>query len=352
LVPSPSGNWWTAFWDIECLVAAVGLLWLTVRTFDGCFGRIPERPRRTPVLTDFVLVLAAFIGVGSLFGAIIIWINGLSRFDSVEDFGVLASTLLLTVGFLLVSALAPLSISQRGASQAKILTPAAVVLDRRLFAIRWWESFRLVLLLAIGPAFIALALATCPLPFEVVTTVKTLPGGIRESIATNPAGTTYVTVIDAAGASTFRRPTAEELAAATPRRASRPLSWFVTSLVAVLSIPIQGAAFVSLGLALGLWIRSRARAIAASVCLALFVTIGWPILFLLVADPSYLWGLTLVSLPSAVSIPLINVRHREELITATLMFAAFWNALFVLAAIVVSALAIWTLDRSVTAARL
>ena len=36
--------WWITFWDIECLALALGLLWLTVRTFDGCFGRIPERP--------------------------------------------------------------------------------------------------------------------------------------------------------------------------------------------------------------------------------------------------------------------------------------------------------------------
>ena len=40
------------------LVLAVGLLWLSVRTFDGCFGRIPERPGRAPVLSDVVVVLA------------------------------------------------------------------------------------------------------------------------------------------------------------------------------------------------------------------------------------------------------------------------------------------------------
>ena len=36
--------WWITFWDIECLALALGLLWLTVRTFDRCFDRVPDRP--------------------------------------------------------------------------------------------------------------------------------------------------------------------------------------------------------------------------------------------------------------------------------------------------------------------
>ncbi len=71
---------WTAFWDIECLVLALGLLWLTVRTFDGCFGRMSERPRRAPVLSDVVVVLAGVVDVGCLFGAIAIWADGPQNF--------------------------------------------------------------------------------------------------------------------------------------------------------------------------------------------------------------------------------------------------------------------------------
>ena len=36
--------WWITFWDIECLALALGLLWLTVRTFDRQFDRVPDRP--------------------------------------------------------------------------------------------------------------------------------------------------------------------------------------------------------------------------------------------------------------------------------------------------------------------
>ncbi len=38
--------WWITFWDIECLALALGLLWLTVRTFHRPFDRVPDRPGR------------------------------------------------------------------------------------------------------------------------------------------------------------------------------------------------------------------------------------------------------------------------------------------------------------------
>ena len=65
---------------------------------------------------------------------------------------------------------------------------AAAISDRRSFAIRWWEAFRLVLLLAIGPALVALALATAPMPFRVATKVKPLPGGGSVKIETDSSG--------------------------------------------------------------------------------------------------------------------------------------------------------------------
>ena len=150
--------WWIAFWDIECAVLALGLLWLSVRTFDGCFGRISERPRQTPVLSDVIVVLGAVIGVGGLFGAITVLIRGLGEWD-LEGTGVLACCFLLTVGVLLVSALAPLSIFASHARDVGASEAAAVALDRKTFARRWWESFRLVLVLSIGALLLRLLVA-------------------------------------------------------------------------------------------------------------------------------------------------------------------------------------------------
>ncbi len=90
---------------------------------------------------------------------------------------------------------------------------AAAISGRKSFAIRWWEAFRLVLLLAIGPALVALALATAPMAFRVATKVKPLPGGGSVTIETNPLGDTYVTTTDASGRVTDRVATDAEIAA-------------------------------------------------------------------------------------------------------------------------------------------
>ncbi len=66
-VHSQDTLWSVSFWDIEAIVLTLGLLWLTVGTFDRCCVRIPDRPRRTSVLADGVVVLAGLGGVGGLF---------------------------------------------------------------------------------------------------------------------------------------------------------------------------------------------------------------------------------------------------------------------------------------------
>ncbi len=99
--------WATSFWDIECLALSLGLLWLTIRTFDGCFGRIPDRPRRASVLADVVVLLAALVGVGGLFGAFVIAITRLKLGHAWLDFEVLAGALAIAVGLLLLAIRAP-----------------------------------------------------------------------------------------------------------------------------------------------------------------------------------------------------------------------------------------------------
>ena len=342
--------WWIAFWDIECTVLALGLLWLSVRTFDGCFGRIPERSRRTPVLSDVILVLAAATGAGGLFGAITLWIRGFGEFELATT-AIVACCVLVTGGFVLISALAPLSIFRRDTSHVPVVEAAAVVLDRSTFTRRWWETFRLVLVLAIGPAFLALALATARLPVHVIPKVTTLPGGVTEKIETHGSDTTYVMRTDASGVITYRFATDEEIAAAMPVFPTPPLEGFLntailsyTALVAVLTILAHGAAFVSLGLALGMWIRARAQAIAASMCVFLCVTIGGPLCYFFLAFPTFPWGLTLASLPDSFGSLLLNMHH-EEVNAETLWWAWLWNAFFLVMSVVFAALAIWTLDR-------
>ncbi len=260
---------WTSFWDIESLLLSLGLLWLTVRTFDGCFGRIPERPRRISVLSDIVLLLAALIGAGSLFGSIDIWVHGWSSTHQRWDSGIVACAILIAVGLLLLSVKAPLSISPRGTPRALALQPSAAIPDRRLFAGRWWDSFRLVLLLAIGPALIGLALVTVHRPLRVVEKVTTLVDGSRQRIWTDDSGITYVMTIGASGRNAVRQATDAEIAAGPFEPRPSRASLLSTAFLAVLTVLAHGAWVVSLGLALGIGLRRREparspRALASS----------------------------------------------------------------------------------------
>jgi ABC-type transport system involved in multi-copper enzyme maturation permease subunit len=341
--------WWTAFWIIECLALALGLLWLTVRTFDGCFGRIPERPGRAPVLSDIVVVLAAWLGIGGLFWAGAIWINGPEKFRSTKDIWALSCAMLAAIGFHLLSALAASGMSRGGTPPAMAPGPEAAMPGRKLFAIRWWEAFRPVLLLAIGPALLALALATASTPIRVAPNVTNLPGGGKSSIDTEPTGIAYVATTDASGkVTTFREPTAAELAAV-----ARPVpppqgrgSMLAIAGLAVVTILAHGAAFVSLGAAMGIWIRRRGRAIAASVGLVLFVTVGWPILCIALGSRQYPeWGWTLASVLSAFTAVVFSMDRPESIAAETLAWVGSWNAAVILVAAIVSGLAIRTLER-------
>ena len=102
-----------------------------------------------------------------------------------------------------------------------------------------------------------------------------------------------------------------------PRRPTRGALLQIAAL-AIVTVLVHGAAFVSLGAALGVWIRRRSRAIAASVGLVLFVTVGWPIVYLnIFGDPNYpRWGLALASVLPAFSGLLFHrnrpAHHREH----------------------------------------
>jgi hypothetical protein len=126
--------------------------------------------------------------------------------------------LAVAVGFALLAALAASSMSPPATSPATAPVSAAAISDRKFFAIRWWEAFRLILLLAIGPALFALALATAPMAFRVATTVKPLPGGGFARIEADGEGVANVSTTDASGRMVFRYATDAEIAEAGPAR--------------------------------------------------------------------------------------------------------------------------------------
>jgi ABC-type Na+ efflux pump permease subunit len=196
--------WCDTFWAVEVSTLAMGLLWLTVRTFDRSFGRIPDRPSRISVQAMVVMILAAMIGAASLVLAIGVWIEG-GRVVSPVTTGILPYCLFLAVGLVLIVVVSERSIStgrarralervrpSRGVGETHreeapavggfrppcILDEALTVPGWRFLVGRWWESFRLVLLLASGPAVLGMALATAPERSRLIEKTTTNASGI------------------------------------------------------------------------------------------------------------------------------------------------------------------------------
>ena len=136
----------------------MGILWLTVWTFDACFDRIPDRPRRVSTRAVGIMILAAMIAAGCLIGAADCWIEGVEVGSNGFDYDpMLAFCLVIAIGLVLVGAEA----ARTGTvTQTEIKHSDASLAIRSFVLARWSASFRLVLLLAIGPTLLALTLAT------------------------------------------------------------------------------------------------------------------------------------------------------------------------------------------------
>jgi hypothetical protein len=171
--------WRGSFWSVEILILALGLLGLAVRTFDARCGRIPEEPPRISVWTVVVLMFTGMISAGSLVTAITTWLVGLVPGESNwwrSPLGVLAYSLVIAIGLVLVAAEAIATALQKRSDIRGLVSIAAA---RSFVLARWWEALRLVLHLAIGPAVLALALATAQRPLRYEPQYTTNPKGVK-----------------------------------------------------------------------------------------------------------------------------------------------------------------------------
>jgi ABC-type transport system involved in multi-copper enzyme maturation permease subunit len=171
-----------------------------------------------------------------------IWRYGMSANPSpatAESAGVLGYLILIFLGLLMISAVAPTSVAeerQRGSLDVLVATPLSTT---AILLGKWWGTFRLVPFLAIGPGIFGLALATGQ--YSIPST-----GAVVRRVGDSELGL--------------------QLAAA---------------LLLIATILAYGAMLTSLGLALATWIKRQSRAIAASVSLFVLLAIGWPILILI-----------------------------------------------------------------------
>ncbi len=342
--------WWVGLWDVAAAAMAVGLCWLTARTFDDAFGRIPERPRTSHWMADVAVVVAGVTAAACLVKGVSIWVQGVypHKFPEREDeIIVFASVVIVLSGLILLSVLAALSTPSEGTQPRLGPGDSKATSSATIMVGRWWRVFRLALLLAVAPGLIALALASAR-EFRPVIRVEdtTLRPGTKAVMitTTSPSGETLNRLYAADRSDATVQAALGAISVPDP---ALPLGDRLRDAVLLMiTILAHAAATTSVGLALAIWIKRRRRRIAGSVCVSLLVAVIWPIGVLLVfpigdvgqrlAAVSSLWA------AGHLMEPLIN---RQPHPSGLLWWIAAWDVAVAFFAIGLMALAVGMLKR-------
>jgi ABC-type transport system involved in multi-copper enzyme maturation permease subunit len=219
-------------------IAGLGVLGRLLRWLPGpSLDRNPILWRewhrsRSPRVAALLGVLIGMTTVACGFEAFVVWNNGVDWSGASPSVagGVYAYMLQVIIGLMVLSAVAPMSLSeerQRGSLDILMTTPLST---RTIVVGKWLSTFRLVPWLVIGPGLLAWAMATSP----------------------------------------------TSLARRGPKYAPGEFLW--ASTLVVITILAHGSAITSLGLILATWIRRQSRAIGISVTLFVLTAIAWPLL--------------------------------------------------------------------------
>jgi len=267
-----------------------------------------HRSRPSPWMVGLLVLVGGTTGIACVVGAFAEWRHGFSpRMMPAPAVmaGIFGCVLQVVFGLLMLSAVAPMSMSeehQRGSLDILAATPLST---RTIVLGKWCGTFRMVPLLAIGPGLLALALATA-----------------RE-VPPPPPGP-----------------------GVGPWELSLGYRLFAAALL-VATILAHGAATTSVGLALAIWIKRQSRAIAISVGLLVLVAVGWPFLVGLLGGPDRVGpGLSALSpIFGTGFFPVLLAMRRADEFRDLLSWAAFWVVEVTLLAAGILWLTIRTFDR-------
>jgi ABC-type transport system involved in multi-copper enzyme maturation permease subunit len=172
-------------------------------------------------------------------GAASIWIHGIAGAPAKANWqtaGIFAQLVQLSFGLLMIAAVAPMSMSEERQRGSLDLLTSTTLSSREIVVGKWLGTFRLVLLLLVGPVLVNLALATGEINLASVP------------LAMQP---------------TFQPPSLRHR-----------LAEFA---IVPLTIMAHGALATSVGLMLAIWMKRQSRAIAISVCVLIILAIGLPL---------------------------------------------------------------------------
>ena len=119
-----------------------------------------SRPSRWPMI--LIVLLGGSTGIACVVGAVTIWANGVDAVHTTAGptAGIIGSLLQLIFGLLMLSAVAPMSMSEERQRGSLDLLATTTLSTPSIVIGKWLGTLRLVLLLAIGPGLVAVALAT------------------------------------------------------------------------------------------------------------------------------------------------------------------------------------------------
>jgi hypothetical protein len=317
---------WATFWAAELFALALGLLWLTAITFDQCFDRPGDRPRTLPIRAALVVVLSLLIGAGSLVGALDAWIWGVLPRDTQQgtSAGTLAYAIVIALGMVLSATVAIAPVRANRPRPPDAPDEVRAIASMSSIWSRWWGAFRLVILLAAGPAILSLALATAHKTILLVGKETTLPSGATTITWEQP---------DPARANVERIGEVR----LGPRLSSAGLL--------IVTILVHGAAFVSIALALGTAIQGRRSALSAGIGLGIALALGAP-LYLEAALRGYSPDVGLWNVVVAVgSLLLVLVTRVSPNVHEILRLVLLWDVVVAVVAIGVLSWTIWARHR-------
>jgi ABC-type transport system involved in multi-copper enzyme maturation permease subunit len=217
--------------------------WLPGPSIDGnpVLWREWHRSRPSRWLLILIVLIGGSTSVACLIGAHSAWRHGLGNGPASRPgivAGVSGLMLQVTFGLLMLSAVAPMSMSEERQRGSLDLLAATTLSTPTIVLGKWLGTLRHLALLVVAPALMGFALATAdkaPQPIPV--------GSAPRYYAEISGGALLV------GAGLL-----------------------------VATILVHGALIASIGLALATWMRRQGRAIAFGVGFAVMVGAGWPIL--------------------------------------------------------------------------
>jgi hypothetical protein len=249
-------------------------LWLTIRSFDDSLGRARDRVRLSPFIAEVIAFFAGVIAVVCGAGAILIWDHGVvqNSFRSDEVMVPNGGVLLVTLAMLVLLLAAGLA------------TPLHGPPTRATVLATWWRTFRLALLLALGPGLVAFAMATTHSIDLGMLAPPSLP-----HFGPSTLGYRLLTVA-----------------------------------LVVATLLAHGAAASSLGVALGATIKRRGQAIALSLYLLVPAALVWSYLSGFAGPARHALGLPVMSLVAAAGVLMTHLFTREPQFPELLAWATFW----------------------------